>query len=190
MLYEYLNKLIPISIERRESINSLISSSKQKKAGEYLVNQDEICNKLFFLKKGITKMIYEKDNKTFIKDFVFENNFVSVYESFINRKPARYSLKAVTDCEYDVIQYQDLQKAYNEVPALKELQLIMTEHIYLNVSNRLESLITLSAEERYLELIKIRPNLVNEIPQFMLASYLGITDVALSRIRGRIAKKR
>jgi hypothetical protein len=79
-----------------------------------------------------------------------------------------------------------LEKASQMIPQLKMIAAKLTESAYLNVTSRMESLITLSAEQRYLELIKRRPNLLAEIPLYLIASYLGITDVALSRIRKKI----
>lgn len=163
-------------------------TSKVAKAGEYVIKQGEICRKMIFLQEGIFYMLYERGNKSFIKDFIFKNDFASVYESFITQKPANYSLKALTDCTYQSISHHDFQKSLRVIPELSRVQNTFTVGAYLNVTQRLESLITLSAEERYLELLKRRPTMLADIPLYHIASYLGITDVALSRIRKKITK--
>lgn len=155
-------------------------------SGDYLISEGTVCDKIYFLNKGCLAMIYERDNKIFVKDFVFKNDFASVYESFLTKTSSRYSLKAISECEYQSISITNLEDLYKKAPQLKNLTLKLTESIYLNVTKRMESLITLSAEQRYLELIEYRPNLLSEVPLYLIASYLGITDVALSRIRRNI----
>ena len=182
---EYLLRNSPITSEQATEFESKFVS-KTAKSGEYVIKEGEICNKVLFLQDGSMSMVYERDNKSFVKDFIFENSFASVYESFINREPARYSLKAITNCNYQSISIYELEKAYQTMPLVKALAAKLTESAYLNVTRRMESLIVLSAEQRYLELLERRPKLLSEVPLYIIASYLGITDVALSRIRKKI----
>jgi len=185
MIQEYLKKNTPLTSEQVAEFDSKMTS-KSAKAGDYIIQEGEICRKIFFLEEGCMSMVYERDNKSFIKDFIFDNSFASVYESFITAEPARYSLKAITHCKYQAISLHDLEKIYQSIPQLKALAASQTEAAYLNITRRMESLITLSAEQRYLELMERRPRILSEIPLYLIASYLGITDVALSRIRRNI----
>lgn len=184
-IHEYLTTNTPLTSEQITEFGSKFTP-KSAQAGDYLIREGEVCRKLLFLEEGCMSMVYERDNKSFIKDFIFDNSFASVYESFITSKPARYSLKAVTSCKYESISLHDLEATYRSVPQLKALAASQTEAAYLNVTRRMESLITLSAEQRYLELLDRRPRLLSEIPLYLIASYLGITDVALSRIRKKV----
>ncbi|MGJ3236739.1 Crp/Fnr family transcriptional regulator [Marivirga sp.] len=182
---EYLAKKTSLSSEQIAELGAKFSS-KEAMPGDYVIKEGEVCRKLLFLREGCMAMVYERDNKSFIKDFIFENSFASVYESFITSKPARYALKAITHCKFESISLHDLEKTYQSIPQLKALSASQTEAAYLNITRRMESLITLSAEKRYLELLERRPRLLSEIPLYLIASYLGITDVALSRIRKKI----
>ena len=184
-IQEYLARNTPLSSEEVAEFGAKFKS-KNAKAGDYIFLEGEVCRKLLFLEKGCMCMVYERDNKSFIKDFIFNNSFASVYESFITSEPARYSLKAIADCTYHSIALHDLEKTYQTIPKLKALAASQTEAAYLNLTRRIESLITLTAEQRYLELLERRPRLISEIPLYLIASYLGITDVALSRIRKKI----
>jgi CRP-like cAMP-binding protein len=184
---EYLKRNTPLTEEQTKGFESKFST-KTADAGEYLISEGEICKKVLFVQQGCMSMVYEIDNKSFIKDFIFQNNFASVYESFLSQEPARYSLKAITDCEFQSISLYDLEKLYQDYPQLRMFASKLTESAYLNVTRRMESLITLSAEQRYLELLERRANLLSEVPLYLIASYLGITDVALSRIRKTIIK--
>lgn len=184
---EYIQKRAPLSLEQALDFESRFVA-KSAKSGEYIIEEGEVCRKILFLQKGCIAMIYERDHKSFIKDFIFKNDFASVYESVLSKAPARYSLKAVNDCQFQSISLNALEKAYQEIPILKTVAAKLTESAYLNVTKRLESLITLSAEQRYLDLLEQRSNLLSEVPLYLIASYLGITDVALSRIRRKVSR--
>lgn len=188
LITDYLSKFAKLTEEEKNCFEGYVSSKKSVE-GTYITQQGEICRKLIYLQKGATAMVYERKGRIFIKDFIFENSLASVYESFITQQPARYSLKAINSCVYQSIAYHDIQQLYQKIPQLNKAAKILTENVYLNMSQRFESLITLSAEQRYLELLDRRPSLLAEVPQYMIASYLGITDVALSRIRNRLSKK-
>ena len=82
----------------------------------------------------------------------------------------------------------NLENAHNRIPSLKGIANDLLFTGFVNISNRLESLLTLNPEKRYLKLLNENPKLLHEIPLKMIASYLGVTDVALSRIRSRISK--
>lgn len=182
---EYLAKKTLLTSEQIVEVGSIFTF-KEAEPGQYVIKEGEVCRKLLFLSEGCMSMVYERDNKSFIKDFIFENSFASVYESFITSEPARYALKAITHCKFESISIHDLEKTYQSIPQLKVLANSQTEAAYLNITRRMESLITLPAEKRYLELLERRPRLLSEVPLYLIASYLGITDVALSRIRKKI----
>lgn len=186
-VHDYIIKHTSFTEELASAFQSKFTV-KNARAGEYIIPEGEVCRKVLFVQSGCMSMTYERENKTFIKDFIFENDFATVYESFITQKPARYSLKAISDCKFESISFHDLHKSYEAIPQLREFASKFTELAYLNVTRRMESLITLSAGERYLELMERRPNLLNEVPLYLIASYLGITDVALSRIRKNITR--
>lgn len=184
---EYLNKIYPLSKEQSLEIENK-TSFKECKAGEYIIMQGKICRKLIFLQNGTMASIYENDRKTFIKDFILDYNMASVYDSFIMQSPAKYSLLAVTQSTYQYINYNDLSELYKKIPILYKIAKVLTDELYINVTRRMESLTLLTAEARYLELLNERPILLEKVPLYMVASYLGITDVALSRIRARVIK--
>jgi CRP-like cAMP-binding protein len=187
---DYLEKIVSVERESLEFLEKKYFVSKKAKAGAYIVQQGNLCRNVCFLQKGIMMMVYERKGRIFIKDFIFKNDFASVHQSLITRQPARYSLKAVSDCIYQSVLYDDLEHFYQKIPAFNAISKKFTENIYLNMTKRFESIITLSAEERYLELLERRPTLLADIPLYLIASYLGITDVALSRIRNRIFKRK
>lgn len=187
---DYIEPLVSIPKEKLQAIEEQYYRPKVAKAGDYLVKQGDVCRNICFLQEGILMMVYEREGRTYIKDFIFKNDFASVHQSLITGQPARYALKAISDCIYQSASYKELELLYKKYPELNAISKEFTEAIYLNMTQRFESIITLSAEERYLELLDRRPTLLSEVPLYLIASYLGITDVALSRIRKRITKSR
>lgn len=187
---DYIGKVVAEKKDFLQALEKKYFVSKKAKAGEYIVKQGTLCRKVCFLQEGIIIMVYERNNRKFVKDFIFKNSFASIHQSLITRQPARYALKAVSDCIYQSALYEDLDRLYQKYPKFNAMSKKFTEDIYLNMTQRFESLITLSAEERYIELLEKRPTLLSEVPLYLIASYLGITDVALSRIRNRISKSK
>lgn len=157
--------------------------------GDYILRQGEISQQILFIQQGLLVMVYERSDKVIVKDFIFEHNFATAYESYLSREPARYALKAFGPCVYQIITKKKLGELYKRIPSIQAMTRKLTENIYLNISQRFESLITLSTEDRYLELLDKRPRLMQEVPQYMIASYLGVTDVTLSRIRRKLSQR-
>ena len=163
--------------------------SKQFKKDEVLIKKGTIADDIIFLNSGIVSSIYTNKSKTFIRDFYFAPLVFTEQESFIKRKMCKFSIVSVTDIKCQLLSYKDLETAYIKIPRLREVAYDLLMNGFINISNRLESLLTLNPEKRYVKLLNENPQLLHKIPLKMIASYLGITDVALSRIRKRISQK-
>ena len=109
-----------------------------------------------------------------------------VYPSFFNEEPSAYSIKTITDCSIQVLTKENYELAKEKIPKMKLIAYKLTNLGHKIIEDRFRSLITLTAEERYLELLNKKPHLLLNIPLKLIASYLGITNIALSRIRKRI----
>ena len=160
---------------------------KDIKKNMYLIEQGLVSQEVYFLDNGLMAMIYHRNNKKFIKDFIFENNPAIVYPSFFNGEPSSYSIMAITDCSIQVITKENYELAKEKISKMKSIVYKLTNIGHQIIEDRFRSLITLTAEERYLELLNKKPHLLFNIPLKLIASYLGITNVALSRIRKRIS---
>ena len=168
-------------------LDDLTKIIKYKK-NSLLIKKGTIADHMIFLISGIASSIYTNQSKEFIRDFYFPPQIFTEQESFENRVPAKFLISAVTDITCLTISYDNLIKAYEKIPGLNEISYKLLMHGFVNISNRLESLLTLNPEKRYLELLNENPKLLQRIPLKMIASYLGITSVALSRIRKRISQ--
>ena len=185
----YLKHIKQFSILSNSELTHLDSLTKEKKykQNKTLIKQGDTARDLIFLKSGIAASKYMVKEKLFIRDFYFSPNVFTEQESFVKQVPAKFSVFSVTDIVCQTISYDNLDIAYDEIPKLKNIAYDLLIHGFVNISRRLESLLTLNPERRYLELLKNNPQLLQKIPLKMIASYLGITDVALSRIRKRIS---
>lgn len=134
-------------------------------------------------------MHYLVDGEEKTTFFYIENQFVSSYESFTKQTPAKHSLECTEDCKLVVITQEGAMGLLTHSNKFESLaRTIMEEELGIYQSI-VASFITLSPEQRYLDLIKNRPDLIQRIPQYQLATYLGVNAESLSRIKKRIAKK-
>lgn len=165
-------------------------SIKQIDTNETLIKTGETAKEAYFLKKGMMVMIYEKKGKNYIRDFIFDNTPAVAFPSFFNEEPSRYSIKTLTSCTLEVITKRDYIKACIKIPKMKSIALTATNHGHMTLEKRFEAILTLTPEERYIDLLKNNPSMVNQIPIGLIASYLGISIQSLSRIRRRLAEKK
>lgn len=141
---------------------------------------------LSFITKGMVRYCIPKDENDLTFGFLFKNDFVTAYDSFITQSPSEYQIETLTACTLWRISYDDLQEVYAKTSVGNVIGRRMAENMFLIKSKRELSLLNKTAEERYLELFTDRPILLKEIPLKYIASYIGITPQALSRIRKRI----
>ena len=188
----YLKNFEPFSILKQTELSILDNLTKKKKfkKGTTILKQGQLAQSIIFLNSGIVSSVYSKIIKKFIRDFYFAPHIFTEQESFVKQIPAKFSIVCVTDITCQLISKNDLENAYDRIPLLKGIANDLLFNGFVNISNRLESLLTLNPEQRYLKLLNERPELLHEIPLKMIASYLGVTDVALSRIRKRISRPR
>jgi CRP-like cAMP-binding protein len=158
----------------------------QKK--DLILEEGQVENYIYYNIKGCVVLLINDNGNEVSKGFSIDNSYFSSYHSFLTRKPSRISVLAIEDTLVERISYDDLQKAYNISIETQRSGRLIAEGLYIEESQRVISLITQSAEDRYLNLIKNKPMLLQRIPLKYLASYLGITPVSLSRLRNKISK--
>lgn len=153
-----------------------------------LIQKGKVENYLSFIEEGMTRSFIPgpvDEELTFA--FNFKNSFVSAYQSFISRQPALFMIETLADTLLWRIHYNDLQAIYNSTTTGDRIGRLAAEELFMAKSSREFSLLSDSAEERYLKLFSEQPLLLQSIPLKYIASYIGITPQALSRIRKRIS---
>jgi CRP-like cAMP-binding protein len=154
---------------------------------QLLIHADEPVTDFFFINTGLVRFFYLKEEgKEFNKAFAMENDFVGSFSSMISDTPCRYSVQALEKTEVLVIPVHIIQNGYNRHPAWERIGRRHAERVAVKKEIREGEFLLDPAETRYRRLLSDYPTLTSRVHQYHLASYLGITDVALSRIRKKI----
>lgn len=154
--------------------------------GEYFSEVGKVAKQVGFILEGITRVYYYNDGEEITKYFIDENNIVFDIESFDNEVASTAYVEAITDCKILVFSKKDWQELLNTIIGWNAIAYrIISKALLLKVERR-SPLVSDDAASRYLKFMEIYPNMVNRIPLSYIASYLGITQSSLSRIRKNI----
>lgn len=157
---------------------------------DFLLNAGVTCRKLSFITRG-TCYKYLADYKgECVVQLYDKGELAGDYCSFVGQEPGRYFIKALEDLEVQELYYSDVCLLYDADPAFERVSRRMMEYYLRRMTDRLLSFQHESPEMRYLNLVRERPALMQRVPQYLIASYLGITPVGLSKIRSRISNSR
>ncbi|MDT3403771.1 Crp/Fnr family transcriptional regulator [Mucilaginibacter terrae] len=157
------------------------------KKNEVFISEGKICNKIGLIKKGLMKCVFKKDGKDVIFEFAYENSFVSDYYSFVTHTPSVKDIICLENTVVYIIDRQQLETLGRTHSFIEGMSRKTNEYLFLKMHDRLRSMMMDTAAERYIRLIKERPDLANRIPQYLLASYLNVQPETVSRIRSKIA---
>src|SRR6188768_673923 len=182
-LFQYFKKFNPLSKEAEEAIAEITSIVTIKKNKD-LQPIGHTCKTIYFLEKGVARIYYFKDEIDITERFYFENSIIARVESLFTGKPSRKAIQILEDSEIIAINSTLLFKLYDTYPEIERLFRKIFEAAYVETINRIEGIQFHTAEERYKALISEAPNVLQRVPLKFVASYLGITQVSLSRIRG------
>ena len=156
--------------------------------GNFYNKQNVVCKDLGIVVKGIFRVYYYDPEKDEEKNIFFfsEGQFIVSFRSFIYQYPCNYYIEALEDAEILYVPYVDLQNLYLDHKAWERFGRILAEHFFNHAQGRAEDLLFLSHEQRYLNLLKDHPNIVQRVASFHIASFLGIKNPSLSRMKKRI----
>lgn len=185
----YLSKVFEVPAERL-SLCSIQYETKKVHKGEFLLQYGEVCRNTFFVEKGLLRMFsIDKNGKEHIIQFAPENWLIGDRSSLYFNEKSNYYIEAVEDSEVSVLQRDFFNNLLEEFPnSIEKSDLVLQKHVK-SLQDRINSLLGETAEERYLKFIKMYPDLLLRVPQWMVASYLGITPESLSRVRKELARK-
>jgi CRP-like cAMP-binding protein len=179
----FLRQMITISDEDVNALWERMTPRKLLKK-ELLVASGHICNRIVFFNRGYFRFYhvsYQGDEIT--SDFYFAPGFVTSYTSLITGQPSLVNVQAMDDMDVMELKRSDVYKLYDQNPAIERLGRRMAEVVAMTSETHLFMLLNQSAENRYRNLLHRYPGFVQQIPLQYIASYLGITQETLSRIR-------
>ena len=188
-MYEQIEKVISSFINLNKSEFDYFASKlqvKQLKRKEFLLREGQICSNSYFINNGCLRYFHNVKGEEITGQFFFENGWYADYGSYLSGKPSEQNIEALEKTELLVLPKASLDELFEEIPTFEKFGRLMAEKAFLGMRQYTEMVTKQTAEERYLNLIKDRPKVIERISQHYIASYLGIKAPSLSRIRKRI----
>lgn len=180
----YLQLLAPFDSETAEAINRILTVHELRK-GHLLLKNGEICKYCYLIEKGIARVYYLKDGREVTAWFSAENGIVSAIDSLFTGVPSEYNIEILEDATVWALQYDQLEPIFEQYPVVERLARLLVTHNYLLLDERMKLFAFCTAEERYSRLLEQMPDIFKRVNLRYIASYLGITQEHLSRIRNK-----
>ena len=188
-LIEFIQLMLPMSQGRAAQVAARFDPVETGK-GTLLLKAGAVCNASHFVEKGIIRSYtYDLEGNEVTTAFFPPNTYCSDLLSFFKRTPAKEYIQAITDCETWAISYEDMQESFHTIPEFREFGRLNIVSQYSLLKERMLSNLQQPAEKRYADLINAYPEILRQVPLKYIASYLGIADTSLSRIRKEALKR-
>lgn len=185
---DLISRFLSLTKEERNAFEECIPIKSFKK-GTILLKEGQISRESYFVIKGCVRKYYLVEGEDKTTAFYIEDESVASLQSYKNKTPANHYFECVEDCRLAVLTYEKEQELFQRVPKYETLCRMTMEEDFGDQQEAQAKFITSSPETRYKLLIETRPDLVQRVPQYHLASYLGVKPESLSRIRKRLTKK-
>jgi len=187
--FEYIAKHINLSEEEKDILRSKIKIRKYLK-GQFLVQQGDVCKHLGYVVSGLSRTFHiDEEGREHTFRFAIKNWWAADLVSFSEQTPANCNVQSLENTE--VVQFSNdaLNQLYIEIPQLEHLFRIIFQNAAISLEKRILNNLSLSAKERYLVFQNQHPQFEQRVPQYMIASYLGVSKQFLSKIRNQIITK-
>ncbi len=185
---EYLIALGNLSDSEKAELQSLMPIKEFSK-GTLLLREGEVARDAYFVLSGCIRSYYLREGEDITTAFYTENESCASLNSFNNQVPANHFLECIEACKVIVLNYEKEKEIIQKYPAMESMCRISVESDFGKSQEALAYYLTQNPEERYLTLLNQRPELFQRIPQYQLASYLGVKPESLSRLKKRLAEK-
>ncbi len=162
---------------------------KTFKKGTFLLKPDQYIDDFYFMKKGCVSYYTIEAGTTRVMEFFNEGYFFTDLYAYIQEIPSESYLEALEDVTVYTISKADQLKVFDHSHQLERFGRLSMQRTFVINFQRINELRNLSNQERYLQLLEKRPSLFQRVPQYLIASYLGLTPVGLSKIRKRLSQK-
>lgn len=184
-LIKRLQQLHHVSEEMQEHLGSVFQRTVLPK-NEMLIEEGKICRHLYFLEQGCLRGFYNLDGKEITHWFGFENDFVTSFHSFITQEPAVENIQLMEGSVLWSISKDALNRLVDQHREAERLLRIAYERYYIKLEGRFVNSQFRTAAERYEKLLAEAPEIIERVPLGYIASYLGISQETLSRVRSRL----
>jgi CRP-like cAMP-binding protein len=188
--FQIFNTIVPLTEEDQELIKHYLTVKKLRRK-QYLLQEEDVCKTVAFVEKGALRLYKTNvDGSEHIVQFALEGAFMTDLYSFLTQEPSIYNIDAIEDSELVLITRSASDELRKLSPKYQEFIFQATSEAYTQLEKRITSIISLSLDERYKELTANFPDIIQRVPQHMIASYMGLNPETLSRVRKRISINR
>jgi len=188
-LIQFIQQALPMSFDKAGQIAGLFMPLKINR-NDYVLKAGKICNAYYFIEKGLMRSYtYNLEDNEVTTAFYSEKTFASDLLSFFNRTASKEYIQAITNCDTWYITYDEMQQSFHAIPEFREFGRLKLVNSYSILKQRMLSALQETAEQRYTDLLSSSPEIFQHVPLKYIASYLGIADTSLSRIRKEFLKK-
>ncbi|MFN7703644.1 MAG: Crp/Fnr family transcriptional regulator [Chryseotalea sp.] len=184
-LTDFILSIVPFPIDDAKFIAANFQSLTLKK-GEIVLQKGKVSDDYIYLEEGLMRSyLYDLDGNEVTTDIFTEKNIAFEITSFFNRTPSETFMEALTECKGLKINYEKLNELFHNKPTFREFGRAILVREFIASKKRNYAMINQTAEQRYQNLITHKPEIIKYVPLKYIASYLGITDSTLSRIRAK-----
>ena len=183
ILKNTLLNMISLSNQEAEEMMSMCYRTTFKKK-QLISHEEKIIDEVYFIEKGLIRVkINDIDGTEHTIHFAIENQFIADYRAFLTKQKSSYELEAIEETQVIVLPRKAIDWGYANLKEGEKLGRLIAEYYFTYLDTRIEHLYTLSPYQRYELMNEFFPNIHNRVPQHMIASYLGISPIHLSRIK-------
>jgi CRP-like cAMP-binding protein len=189
LFFRQFNEKVSLTPEEEAMIKTYLMPKKLRKK-QYLLQEGDVCRSIGFISKGALKAYTVDDSgNEHIIQFGLEGWIISDLYSFLTGEPATYNIDAIEDAELVLINRSAHDELLQKLPKYETFTRLNITGAYIAMQKRLTSIISSPLDERYANFTALYPDIVQRVPQHMIAAYMGLKPETLSRIRKRISSK-
>lgn len=187
-LFQHITQYAPLSPHEKAIITAKVSLRKFLK-GQFVVQAGDVCSHQSYVLSGCLKSFsIDDEGQEHIVSFAIEDWWTGDLGSFITQNPADYHVQCIEPSELIQIPYDNMEMLFSEVPALERFFRVTIQNAYVATQRRVVDNMSFNAREKYLHFEEKYPELIQRVPQYTIASYLGITPQFLSKIKRQLGQ--
>ncbi|REC50126.1 Crp/Fnr family transcriptional regulator [Chryseobacterium pennipullorum] len=181
-LRKHIEGIVNLSDEEFETVQSLFIKRKFRKR-QFVIQENQMVSEIYLIEKGLLKSSFtDQTGKEHILQFAAANWWISDFAGFFKKEPSSLAVDCIEDTEMYAVSHENLQVLCSEIPVMEHFFRIKSNFGYVALQQRILSLMSKSAKERYEDFVQQYPGFINHLPKQLIAAYLGISRETLSRL--------